>query len=84
MLLVLSALAFAAFGDDPSPSEEPSYTMTPDPTSRSGIPKIWVVVVSCVGALAIVFVCVVILCIKKPPEDRINTEALLMSRPGEY
>ena len=58
--------------------------MTPDPTSRSGIPKIWVVVVSCVGALAIVFVCVVILCIKKPPEDRINTEALLMSRPGEY
>ena len=83
MLIVFAAIALAAFAEETSEEESVVYTTEvtelPDPTSRSGVPKTWVVLISCIGSLAVVTVSVVILCCKKPPMEG-DAHVLLASR----
>ena len=84
MLIVFAAIALAAFAEETSEEESGVYTTEvtelPDPTSRSGVPKTWVVLISCIGSLAVVTVSVVILCCKKPPMEGGDAHVLLASR----
>ena len=60
MFLFLLRLALS----DPTPT-------TPWPTSKSGIPPNWLVIATCVGAFAILFLFVTVwMCIKHPDDEK--------------
>ena len=79
-LLFLLFLQFNVFDDNETMTPEPSPTATEGPTSKSGVPPAWAVIVTCLGGLLVIFLIVVVLCIKKSTDNEAfgSTQALLM------